>query len=278
LLGDIGIRGQPGRSGHRQFGQAGVGVLPNPKDDASLVADTLRGVSFHVTLVQDAKHDTMLKALRDFSHEADQADWALVYYAGHGIEVGGVNYLLPIDVELREDRDAEDEAISLDRVLRAVENARKLRLVILDACRNNPFGATMKRSINTRGVVDRGLAPAEPPAGILVVYAAEAGHVAEDGSRGHSPFTAALARRMQEPGLEISRLFNVVTADVLDATDGHQRPYQYGSNPTRDELFLKPPTPIVATPTTPSFPDSTLGDDRRGNDGGPAHTAHHRPP
>ncbi len=237
---------------------AAAGVLPNSKDDATLVAETLRSENFHVMLVQDAKHEAMLKALRDFSHEADQADWALVYYAGHGIEVGGVNYLLPVDVELREDRDAEDEAISLDRVLRAVENAHKLRLVILDACRNNPFGATMKRSTNTRAVVDRGLAPAEPPAGILVVYAAEAGHVAGDGSTGHSPFTAALARRMQEPGLEIGRLFNVVTADVLDATDGHQRPYQYGSNPTREEFFLKAPTPAVATPTTPSIPDSTL--------------------
>ena len=237
---------------------ARVGALPNPKSDAALVAETLRGESFHVTLVQDAKHDAMLKALRNFSHEADEADWALVYYAGHGIEVGGANYLLPVDVELRDDRDAEDEAISLDRVLRTVANARKLRLVILDACRNNPFGATMKRSMNTRAVVDRGLAPAEPPAGILVVYAAEAGQVAEDGSSGHSPFTAALARRMQEPGLEISRLFNVVTADVLDATGGHQRPYQYGSNPTREEFFLKPQAPIVGTPTMPLIPDSTL--------------------
>ena len=175
---------------------AGVGALTNPKDDAALVAETLGGEGFKVTLLQDAKHDAMLKALRSFSDEADQADWALVYYAGHGIEVGGVNYLLPIDVELREDRDAEDEAISLDRVLRAVAKAHKLRLVVLDACRNNPFTGTMKRSIYTRGVVDRGLAPAEPPAGILVVYAAEAGQVAEDGASGHSPFTAALARRL----------------------------------------------------------------------------------
>jgi uncharacterized caspase-like protein len=116
----------------------------------------------------------------------------------------------------------------------------------------------MKRSVNTRAVVGRGLAPAEPPAGILVVYAAEAGQVAADGESGHSPFTAALARRMQEPGLEISRLFNVVTADVLDATGGRQRPYQYGSNPTREEFFLKPPAPIVATSPAPLIPDSKI--------------------
>ena len=137
----------------------------NPKDDAALVAETLGGEGFKVTLLQDAKHDAMLKALRSFSDEADQADWALVYYAGHGIEVGGVNYLLPIDVELREDRDAEDEAISLDRVLRAVAKAHKLRLVVLDACRNNPFTGTMKRSIYTRGVVDRGLAACSAASG-----------------------------------------------------------------------------------------------------------------
>ena len=146
---------------------------------------------------------------------------------------------------MREDRDAEDEAISLDRVLRAVAKAHKLRLVVLDACRNNPFTGTMKRSIYTRGVVDRGLAPAEPPAGILVVYAAEAGQVAEDGASGHSPFTAALARRLKEPGLEVRRLFDVVTADVLDATAERQRPYQYGSNPSREAFYFTPPAPAA---------------------------------
>jgi hypothetical protein len=231
----------------------GVGALANPKDDADLVAATLRGEGFAVTLVQDAKRDAMLKALRTFSHEADEADWALVYYAGHGIEVGGVNYLLPVDVELREDRDAEDEAVSLDRVLRAVANAHQLRLVVLDACRNNPFAASMKRSVYTRAVVDRGLAPADPPAGILVVYAAEAGQVAEDGAGGHSPFAAALAQRLQEPGLEVRRLFDAVAADVLDATGGHQRPYEYGSNPSREAFYFTPPKSA-----TPSISDDRM--------------------
>ena len=209
-------------------GYGGVAALSNPKGDAALIAQTLGSEGFEVTLVQDATRAAMLNGLRSFSDEADRADWAVVYYAGHGIEVGGINYLLPTDAELREDRDVQDEAISLNRVLDAVANARKLRLVILDACRTNPFAVTMKRSISARAV-DRGLAPAEPPAGILVVYAAAAGQVAEDGGGDHSPFTAALARRMLEPGLEVSHLFNVVTADVLDATGHRQRPYQYGS-------------------------------------------------
>ena len=230
---------------------AGVGALSNPTGDAALVADALGSEGFKVTLVRDATRTAMLKALQAFSDEADQADWALVYYAGHGIEVGGVNYLLPIDVELRSDRDAQDEAISLNRVLETVENARKLRLVILDACRNNPFAATMKRSICIRAV-ERGLAPPEPQAGVIVVYAAAAGEVAEDGAGDHSPFAAALARRMQEPGLEVTRLFNVVTADVLDATGHRQRPYQYGSNPSREEFYFKSPAPVVAKPVDPS--------------------------
>ena len=148
---------------------------------------------------------------------------------------------------MREDRDAEDEAVSLDRVLRAVANAHMLRLVILDACRNNPFAATMKRAISTRAVVARGLAPVEPEPGILVVYAAGAGQVAEDGASGHSPFTAALARRLKEPGLEVRRLFDAVTADVLDATGKRQQPYQYGSNPSREAFYFTPPAP--ATPS-----------------------------
>jgi uncharacterized caspase-like protein len=223
-----------------------VGALPNPRNDAAMVADVLNSEGFKVTLVQDATRVAMVRALRTFGDEADQADWALVYYAGHGIEVGGVNYLLPTDVELRSDRDAQDEAIPLNRVLDTIQNARKLKLVILDACRDNPFAATMKRSLPTRAV-ERGLAPAAPAGGILVVYAAEAGQVAQDGRGDHSPFAVALVRRMQEPGLEVSRLFNVVTADVLDTTDHHQRPFLYGSNPSREEFFFKPPDIVKPT-------------------------------
>ena len=224
---------------------AGTSALANPRDDAALIAQALGDEGFKVTLVQDATRAVMLKALRSFSSEADQADWAVVYYAGHGVEVGGVNYLLPTDVELREDRDVQDEAISLERVLAAVANARKLRLVILDACRTNPFVSAMRRTTLTRAVA-RGLAAAEPPAGILVVYAAAAGQVAEDGAGGHSPFAAALARRIREPGLEINKLFNFVARDVLDATGQRQRPYLYGSNPTHDDFFFGSPSAAVS--------------------------------
>ena len=227
-----------------------VGVLPNPQRDAVLVADTLKDEGFDVVLVEDATRAAMLQALNTFNDQADQADWALVYFAGHGLEIGGVDYLLPIDAQLKFDRDAQDEAVSLNRVLDTVVNARKMRLVILDACRNNPFATTMKRSVALRAV-DRGLAPIQPQAGIMVVYAAAAGEVAEDGTGDHSPFTKALVNRLKEPGLEVSRLFNVVTADVLDATRHHQRPFEYGSNPSREEFFFKLPLPPeVSSPSS----------------------------
>jgi len=226
---------------------AGVGALTNPTGDSELMAQTLRDDGFRVTLVQNTTRAQMLQALQDFNDEADHADWALVYYAGHGMEVGGVNYLLPTDVKLRTDRAAQDEAVSLNRVLETVEGAKKLRLVILDACRNNPFADAMTRTARVRSV-DRGLAPAEPQGGVIVVYAAAAGQVAQDGDDQHSPFTSALVKRLREPGLETHRLFDIVTADVLDATHQRQRPFEYGSNPSREEFFFKPPAPVVAKP------------------------------
>jgi uncharacterized caspase-like protein len=144
-----------------------------------------------VHLVEDATRANLARALQEFQEEADSADWAVVYYAGHGIEIGGTNYLVPVDARLKSDRDAPDEAISLNRVLDAVAGAKKLKLVMLDVCRDNPFGQSMQRSLAVRSVA-RGLARIEPEGGTLVVYAAKDGNVAEDGAGGHSPFAAAL--------------------------------------------------------------------------------------
>ena len=127
---------------------------------------------------------------------------------------------------------------SINRVLDAVGGARKLRLVMLDACRDNPFLQKMRRSIATRGV-SRGLAAVEPTGATLVVFAAKDGETAEDGSGDHSPFTASLIKRMQEPGVEINRMFRLVTGDVLKATGNGQRPFVYGSIPGEDEYFFK---------------------------------------
>src|SRR6478752_4645419 len=128
----------------------------------ALVAETLKGAGFdNVDLRRDLKIADMRRALRDFVDKAGDADVAVVYYAGHGIEVDGANYLIPVDAVLERDRDIYDEALSLERVLVAVEPAKKLRLVILDACRDSPFSRSMKRTIASRAI-GQGLAKVEP--------------------------------------------------------------------------------------------------------------------
>jgi Caspase domain/Tetratricopeptide repeat len=208
-----------------------VGKLPNPPRDAAAVAEGLRRVGFKtVQASNNLSRDGMIAALRAFEREAEKADWAVVYYAGHGIEIGGINYLIPIDASLKADRDVQDEAVPLERVLSAIENTKKLRLIILDACRDNPFVANMKRSIASRSI-GRGLAQIEPEGGVLVAYAAKHGQVALDGEGANSPFVAALVKRLDTPGLDISLLFRLVRDDVLAATARRQEPFVYGSLP-----------------------------------------------
>jgi uncharacterized caspase-like protein len=177
-----------------------------------------------------------MDALRTFTREADKADWAVIYYAGHGIEVGGVNYLIPIDAKLEIDRDAQFEAVALTQVISSVEGAKKMRLIILDACRDNPFAQQMKRSIASRSVA-RGLASVEPDGGTLVAYAAKHGEVALDGDGANSPFVTALIKRLPTPGIEINKLFRLVRDDVMAATGRKQEPFVYGSLPGEDFFF-----------------------------------------
>lgn len=216
-----------------------VPALTNPGRDANAVAAALRASGFRtVQLQSDLTRETLTTALHKFASEADRADWAVVYYAGHGIEVNGTNYLIPTDATLAIDRDVEFEAVPLDRVMSAVGGAKRLRLVLLDACRDNPFANKMKRSVGTRSV-GRGLASVEPEAGTLVVFAAKAGQVASDGTDGNSPFVASLVKRMSTPGLEVRRLFDYVRDDVLDATRRQQQPFSYGSLPGSEDYYFR---------------------------------------
>jgi hypothetical protein len=181
---------------------------------------------------------------------------AVVFYAGHGMEAGGENWLIPTDAELRSDTDVESEAVSLRSVNLQVSKARQLGLIILDACRNNPFEAKMKRSLSTRAVT-RGLAPTEPTDNVLIAYAARDGTTASDGAGRNSPFTTALLRHIETPGLEISFLFRRVRDDVMTATKREQQPFVYGSL-SKEEIYLKAPpasiSPVanIATPPTPN--------------------------
>lgn len=156
-----------------------VARLGNPSSDAALVAETLKAAGFDlVDLRHDLKVADMRRALRDFIEQSRDAEVAVVYYAGHGIEVDGVNYLVPIDAVLERDTDIYDEAMSLDRVLVAIEPAKKLRLVVLDACRDSPFSKVMKRTLASRAI-GRGLAKVEPSGpNTLIAFASKAGSTA----------------------------------------------------------------------------------------------------
>jgi tetratricopeptide (TPR) repeat protein len=212
--------------------------LPNVAADGEAIANALRDTGFQEVMYQrNLTRDAMVASLRRFQDEADHADWAMIYYAGHGIEVGGTNYMIPVDAALRSDRDVPDETISLDRVLTATEGARKLRLVIIDACRDNPFVPQMRRTFAARSI-GRGLARIEPEGGTVVVYSAKEGQVAIDGSGRNSPFLLALLDQIKKPNIEINKLFRLVRDEVLTKTNHRQEPFVYGSLPAEDFYFV----------------------------------------
>src|SRR3979490_3401697 len=181
-----------------------VARLTNPINDVPTGAATLKDAGFDVAV---SRHDLPAaetrRVLRDFADRTRDADIAVVYYAGHGIEVDGSNYLIPRDAKLERDTDVYDEALSLDRVLLAIEPAKKLRLVILDACRDNPFAQNMKRTVASRAI-GQGLAKVEPSSpNMLIAYSAKAGSTAADGDGKKRPFTVALSKYITEPGLDV---------------------------------------------------------------------------
>jgi hypothetical protein len=242
-----------------------VSPLGNPAKDANAIGELFRKAGFDVVETKlDLGNLEFKRVARDFTAAARDADIAVVYFAGHGIEVNGTNYLLPVDAKLASDFDVEDEALSLDRVMRAIEPARRLRLVILDACRDNPFGQTMKRGFATRNVTT-GLARIEPPStDTLIAYATRPGSTADDGSGGNSPFTAALLKNLLQPGQDVRIALGHVRDDVMKATGSRQEPFVAGSlggavlalatdpdkanGPTRQISVLpNPQTPAEAT-------------------------------
>jgi Caspase domain len=209
--------------------------LANPTKDADLVAKRLEALGFQVRSGFDLDLDALLSALRRFANEANDADWAVIYFAGHGVQIDGVNYLIPTDAILSNDRDAPLQAVDLHTLLNAVDRARRMHLVILDACRDNPF--SMTRSA-TRSIGRGGLAEVEPEAGTMVVFSAKDGHVAYDGTGPNSPFVTALAARLVTPNLEIRRMFDLVRDDVMSATDRRQQPFTYHSLSGSQDYFF----------------------------------------
>ena len=234
-----------------------VTPLTNPANDAAAIAATLKTAGFDSV---DSKSNLtgieMKRALREFGATVRDADVAVIYYAGHGIELEGTNYLIPVDAKLEVDTDVLDEAFPLDRIIVAADPAKQLRLVILDACRDNPFNKTMKRTIGSRAV-SRGLAKVEPTnPNTLIAFAAKAGSTASDGAGKNSPFATALITYLPKPGLDLRKAFGFVRDDVLKVTNNKQEPFVYGSLGGNDVTLVPAPVaaPLNVVPTTSAAP------------------------
>jgi Caspase domain len=229
-----------------------VARLTNPASDAAAMAETLRGANFDIVESHaDLSAAEMRRTLREFADKARDADVAVIYFAGHGIEVDGTNYLIPVAV-LERDTDVYDETFALDRVLIAVEPTKRLCLVILDACRDNPLSKTMKRTSASRSI-DRSLARIEPSgSNTMIAFAAKAGSTAMDGDK-NSPFATASVKYIAKPGLDLRKAFGFVRDDVLQTTGNRQEPFVYGSLVGDDVALV--PAPVAAAPATvPSGP------------------------
>ena len=217
--------------------------LANPLNDANDIGASLERLGFAVTRINNAGYTELRRGLQQFSLAASASEMAVVFYAGHGIEVDKRNFLIPVDARLLSDADVEFETVPLDLLSRAVERAKGLRLIILDACRDNPFAVAMQRSGATRSI-GRGLASVEPSGETLVAYAAKEGTVAADGEGRNSPYTTALLTHLEEPGLEVGLMFRKVRDAVLATTGGRQEPFVYGSLSSEGAYLAALPEPV----------------------------------
>ena len=239
---------------------AHIGRLPNPDNDARDMSAALRRLGFEVTIELDADRVELTEALRQFTRQSARADVSLVFYAGHGIEMDGINYLVPVDARLERDVDVRFETVTVDDLLVSTTGA-SLRLVILDACRNNPLARSMQRTAATRTVSGGSFADLnEDLLGdeTLVAYAAAAGTTAADGRGRNSPYTAALLSHLETP-LEIGLLFRRVRAQVLASTNGAQRPHEYHSLVSEHYLArtLATGTSVTVNAAAPADPPRT---------------------
>ena len=248
-----------------------VPELPNPANDAGDVATALNRLGFSVTLIANASFEEMRRGLIALGREAAAADMAVMYFAGHGMEMSGENWLIPIDAELKKDIDAENEAISLRSVMLQVSNTTSLGLVVLDACRNNPFAAKMHRALALRAATGGGLGRIEPVGNVLVAYAARDGTTALDGDGRNSPFTTALLHNIETPGIEVTFMFRNVRDDVMEATRNEQQPFVYGSL-SRRAIYLAGDPPSADQASTKQANASPAGA------GAPSTTAPAPPP
>jgi uncharacterized caspase-like protein len=237
-----------------------MGGLPNATNDAQLIATTLRDLDFEVAVSTDLDQNTMKRAIKDFGRRLDEAGQdavGLFYYAGHGLQVNGANYLIPVEAEIERESDIDIEAVNVDWVLAQMDYAANdLNFLILDACRNNPVVRSFRSGT-------RGLAQVDAPKGTLIAYATEPGGVAADGVGSNSPYTLALAANMRKPGRAAEEVFRQVRIEVLAATDDQQTPWEsssltgafYFNEGTADtELEVASLDPAATPPAAPATP------------------------
>jgi tetratricopeptide (TPR) repeat protein len=226
----------PAAAGHRvalvigNSAYATLPAIPNPRNDAGDVADSLRTLGFDVLLGQDLKRADMEDLLIRFARKIDKADTALVFYAGHGLQHNGINYLVPVDARIEDEADLR-KLFNLAQVIDDLQSAARVRILIVDACRdNNVVQQLARRSPATRAAaLTRGLARIDGADGTLIAFATQPNRVAADGAGRNSPFTRALLKHMVTPGLELRTLMTRVRAEVVSTTDGAQRPEVWDS-------------------------------------------------
>ncbi len=232
-----------------------VAALPNPPIDARSMAAALRNVGFEVVEGTNLSRDKMAEKLLDFGKKAEGADIALFFYAGHGIAVNGTNYLVPVDADLKSEMDVKlGAAINVDVTLEQTMGDAKVKLVLLDACRDNPFAAKIRSARATRGVnVQPGLAEMKSGEGTLIAFATGPGQTALDGEAGaNSPFTRALLANVTQPGVEIQQAMTKVRAQVNEETQKGQLPWGHTNLIGTVYLNGAPAAPAAAgaTPAT----------------------------
>jgi uncharacterized caspase-like protein len=230
-----------------------AGRLANPANDARDVAAALRELGFAVTEAIDLDRRALDATLRDFAHRIAAADVALVFYAGHGLQVAGQNYLLPVDARLTSARDLDFEAVGLELILRQLETGRdgKASLVFLDACRDNPLARNLARAMGVRGdAFARGLAPVQSGAGTFIAFSTQPGNVARDGPGRNSPFAAALVAHMRRSAKGLGAMMIDVRRDVMVATGNAQVPWDHSA--LTAEFHFRPAAGLATGSITPA--------------------------
>jgi hypothetical protein len=225
--------------------------LKNPANDATDMAAALKRLGFDVVSGLDVDFSNMRGLVRIFSDKLDSADVALLFYAGHGLQVSGKNYLVPVDAQIESPADLDFGTIDLDLVLHSMEADTRVNIIFLDACRDNPLAANLARRMGTRSAsVSRGLAQVESGVGTLIAFSTQPGNVALDGVGRNSPFTSALLKTIEQPGLSLGDILINVRNDVLATTDRKQVPWDNSS--LTGQFYFNPLPPGAAAPARPS--------------------------